>query len=359
MILVLFYSLIFLSVTLVDAIEITDDFNDEIIDESLWQVLFANGGSIEETNGYLNTMDSGPSGGGNAMLKSKFELQGDFDVQVDFDLIKLDAYWTTANFQVDIDSNNGMGIYISYNGGRRYESTYMKNGVYNPEGYVFTNPMNINTGKLRLKREGSEITSYYWDGSNWKALMTREISDKPVYVHIRTGSSAPLTEIHWDNFYAITKDIIPPSQALITCTGWYNEEEGTVEKDNALTCTCSAADDQDTELTYFYNPSSTPSTFELGLFEVSCYAMDSAGNNGTYSPILTYTVIDLDEDDDGVLDDEDKCPNTVEEQLVYGCSCEQILELKPGEYTAENRQGCSQGIVNVFTNAVGWAKDLF
>jgi hypothetical protein len=33
--------------------------------------------------------------------------------------------------------------------------------------------------------------------------------------------------------------------------------------------------------------------------------------------------------------------------------------LKPGEDTATNREGCSKGIVEVFTKGIGWAKDLF
>jgi len=67
----------------------------------------------------------------------------------------------------------------------------------------------------------------------------------------------------------------------------------------------------------------------------------------------------LDSDNDSIPDSEDKCPNTIGEQLVYGCSCEQILKLKPGEDTATNREGCSKGIVEVFTKGIGWAKDLF
>jgi len=66
-----------------------------------------------------------------------------------------------------------------------------------------------------------------------------------------------------------------------------------------------------------------------------------------------------DSDGDGILDLEDKCPNTIGEQLIYGCSCQQILDLKPGEDTATNREGCSKGIVEVFTKGIGWAKDLF
>jgi parallel beta-helix repeat protein len=64
-------------------------------------------------------------------------------------------------------------------------------------------------------------------------------------------------------------------------------------------------------------------------------------------------------DGDSVPDYEDKCPSTVGQQLVYGCSCRQILDLKPSENTATNREGCSKGIVEVFTKGIGWAKDLF
>jgi len=68
-----------------------------------------------------------------------------------------------------------------------------------------------------------------------------------------------------------------------------------------------------------------------------------------------------DKDKDGIADINDKCPNTLigKEQLVYGCSCDQILKLKPGEDTLENRRGCSQGIIDTFTKAIGWAQNLF
>jgi len=67
----------------------------------------------------------------------------------------------------------------------------------------------------------------------------------------------------------------------------------------------------------------------------------------------------FDEDNDGIPDSEDKCPETIEEQIVYGCSCNQILDLKPGEDTGQLRNGCSEGTLLVFERAIGWAKDLF
>jgi hypothetical protein len=66
-----------------------------------------------------------------------------------------------------------------------------------------------------------------------------------------------------------------------------------------------------------------------------------------------------DQDNDGVPDSEDKCPDTTGQQIVYGCSCEQILAFKPGNTKGELKNGCSQGTVDVFTKKIGWAKDLF
>jgi len=68
-----------------------------------------------------------------------------------------------------------------------------------------------------------------------------------------------------------------------------------------------------------------------------------------------------DSDNDGVPDIDDKCPNTSlnEEQLVYGCSCEQILELKPGKDTLENRKSCSKGMIDVVIKTIGWGKYIF
>ena len=63
----------------------------------------------------------------------------------------------------------------------------------------------------------------------------------------------------------------------------------------------------------------------------------------------------VDSDGDGVLDIEDKCLDTIGEQLVYGCSCKQILDLKPSKDSEE----CPKGIIQVFEKAIGWAKDLF
>jgi len=71
----------------------------------------------------------------------------------------------------------------------------------------------------------------------------------------------------------------------------------------------------------------------------------------------------LDLDNDNVLDKDDKCHNTTEDEpyepLIYGCSCRQILDLKPGNNKGEYKNGCSPGTINVFTRQIGWVRNLF
>lgn len=84
------------------------------------------------------------------------------------------------------------------------------------------------------------------------------------------------------------------------------------------------------------------------------FGMDNNGRG--YLDNLEFEVIIPDEDNDGVPNNEDKCPNTEGEQIVYGCSCKQILKLKPGK---DKSAKCSSGTLKVFTEGIGWAKDLF
>ena len=93
------------------------------------------------------------------------------------------------------------------------------------------------------------------------------------------------------------------------------------------------------------------------------YCVSCVGNNyytGASGPTCPVSC-DADLDGDGVIDKEDACLNTPqdEEALLYGCSCNQILDLKPGRNKGKLRNGCSKGTIHVFEQMIGWAKDLF
>jgi hypothetical protein len=92
-------------------------------------------------------------------------------------------------------------------------------------------------------------------------------------------------------FRTITIDLLAPNVTLGTqsCTGWYDEGNGHVEKDTTFTCTCGIVDENDT------SASATPTgidTTTLDTRGVSCNGADSASNNAT-SGTVTYHVISL------------------------------------------------------------------
>jgi cysteine-rich repeat protein len=106
---------------------------------------------------------------------------------------------------------------------------------------------------------------------------------------------------------------------------------------------------------------------------------------------------DADDDDDFVLDEDDLCPDTslaedlskelnpnhfadvdgdgvfetmekkkdgvIDSEIslaeTQGCSCKQILDLKPGKDNGELKNGCSKGTIDNFIERRGWAKELF
>ncbi len=74
-----------------------------------------------------------------------------------------------------------------------------------------------------------------------------------------------------------------------------------------------------------------------------------------YLDNILFSTLVFDTDGDGILDDEDKCPNTTTEQIAYGCNCLQILELKG----MDNKDECNKGIIDNFIELKGWAKDIF
>ena len=124
-----------------------------------------------------------------------------------------------------------------------------------------------------------------------------------------------------------------------------------------------------------------------GNHNVTIYCNDSAGNIGQSSLISFSIDTTLDSDNDGILDENDLCPNTelpetfellpnhfgdidgdgIFEKLIvkkknereivdskftledtFGCSCNQILEIKHGKNIGENVRGCTKGTIIAF-----------
>jgi len=130
------------------------------------------------------------------------------------------------------------------------------------------------------------------------------------------------------------------------------------------------------------------------------YLIDSnnADNYPLMIPFENYfkPLVNLDSDNDGVPDKNDKCPNTILPEVfkkfkpnnygdidgdgvfetlnnkgkaikdtlysltdTYGCSCKQILAFKPGKNQDKEKFGCEKETIKKFIKEKGWAKNLF
>ncbi len=145
------------------------------------------------------------------------------------------------------------------------------------------------------------------------------------------------------------------------------------------------------------NNFNTSGIYASGSGSNNSYCVSCVGNNyysGATGPMCPSSCED--EDNDGVPDIEDKCLGTelpeifdrlivrrygdIDGDLIfetreriggpiidsefeindtYGCSCKQILELKPGRNEGERRFGCTRPTINNFINRIAWARNLF
>lgn len=146
-----------------------ENFNDNYLNPKIWRVdIWGTGPTVSETNGRLEITFPANSTGTNLMagIGSKHTLVGDFDAQVDFNLLT----WPFQNgFNVSIGAAGPFTFMIS-----RYSYNF-----FDGEGYLFNHlgnlihvPTSDGSGKLRLKRTGKTMEAFYWDWQNnaWHSM---------------------------------------------------------------------------------------------------------------------------------------------------------------------------------------------
>ncbi len=201
-----------------------EDFNDNIVNAQWWKtVSVANGGSATEQNHRLE-IDVPATASGLpeflAAFQSQFKLRGDFDIQVDFNLLTWPA-------------NNGMrmGIVLS-NSNNRYRATVHRISQAGtvPGGESHTATLdtgeaseivtrvvtNATIGRFRMVRSGSTFTSYYWDSAinKWTSILVGGNSTLDINVTLQAWSSDTQFQhmaelVAFDNFIVNTGTIIP------------------------------------------------------------------------------------------------------------------------------------------------------
>lgn len=181
--------------------------NDDFSDENVWEQ-FGSSWSIDRNKwhytGVANSSRLSYDGGRLKMnfaanyvrMQSYFGLVGDFDIQWDFDCTGSahTLSWYFGLIMVATSGNN-ISLWRTYNGADRYRSTI--------GGSTNDDATSDHTGKLRITRVGSQITTYYWNGTGWTQL--RQVTDhandiKHVILDAQTWSLMPNPTVYIDNF---------------------------------------------------------------------------------------------------------------------------------------------------------------
>jgi hypothetical protein len=202
-----------------------DNFNDISRDADKWQDFYFSGGAtISETNQRLEITITEPQNpqGAEAGLpcKDNFNLYGDFDLKVDFNLLA----WPTPNgvrlgilvggSEIDCAvkrASHGPAdpggqrevyyAYFSYAGGPEVETEF---------------PTTDTSGKLRMKRTGNKVEMFYGKNGAWQLIDSKTDSHFTgtvgFSVDAASNNALQSVTIAFDNFLAI---MIPPSPVAI------------------------------------------------------------------------------------------------------------------------------------------------
>ena len=126
-------------------------------------------------------------------------ITGNFDVQVDFELITYPntSFWGAQLVVADTDGEGCSNVRGWY-GSQRY---YV---WINNQGWTANTGTSDVTGKLRVTRVGTTWTCYKWNGSSWDTLTTWDPGTAaPIdtcQIYIRHGNTEPACEVNFDNF---------------------------------------------------------------------------------------------------------------------------------------------------------------
>jgi uncharacterized repeat protein (TIGR01451 family) len=190
---------------------IYEKFNNNTYNHDLfWLGIQGEGTTAVVANKRLEITLPASSGGSlyMGMLESNFSLAGDFDVQVDFNLLT----WPPYN-----EAQVGLSIAQAYNFSifRRSRGLYAagRDEVYytmimGHETYV---PASGTSGKLRMTRTGNKMEGFYWDGEAWQSVgsYTDPYLGYPTTVNLNldrdTYFSGPIVKAALDNYQITNK----------------------------------------------------------------------------------------------------------------------------------------------------------
>jgi hypothetical protein len=198
---------------------LVDDFGDGYRDGSLWHVISDVGGSIFETGGRLVASieaDAQPGGQYSQIDEhwgSQCTLTGDYDFQVDYELLDWPAFGGMYAALQAFFGNAGISRIsnpFAPPGNQQYTS-------WNDGGFAALNTADT-AGSFRLVRVGSVVTAYYRTAgsSTWQALFSGPAANPTVYgmgLWAQSNFQHQLGRVGFDNFRL--------SSGALACPSWW------------------------------------------------------------------------------------------------------------------------------------------
>lgn len=187
----------------IDVTSLDDNFDGDDGDppnEYFWDTVFysTHTGSINiQSNKLRFNITSGGNSQKTSYIKSLYKLEGDFDIQLDFDSMTStsDAYCGLEVIHPNYSSYRYLVSVYLQSGARKFRTNIYNSGSM----YSRTN----NYGKIRLKRTGSNLYTYTIDGDGgWVARQSGSYTTLPALIYIFTtiDNTNSTTTINFDNF---------------------------------------------------------------------------------------------------------------------------------------------------------------
>ncbi len=194
-----------------------DDFNDNLLSNTDWQIITRINTYVAEKNQHLEFMVDEYV---EARVESKFRLRGDFDFAVNFkalinsdggNSLYISAFDATHNYAISRHYNAG---WVTKEGKRGHMYLSNFDGDYT-SGRLSTTADDT-TGKLRVVRMGNQITSYFMRNGYWTELLTKtgSTADLSVGLSISTYGGTKLLTGWMDNFIVTKGEIYYPPSAI-------------------------------------------------------------------------------------------------------------------------------------------------
>jgi hypothetical protein len=167
----------------------------------------------------------------NSGLGGRFRVGGDFDVEVDFQLVR---WHPESGVRVNLTAAGVSAQRLNDRGGNE---RYGANFGGDLERLVSTNQ---NSGRLRIKRVGDTITTMY-DDAGWREFGSRSgqtTETTVIELSISGGGSLPGDiEVHFDNFTVSEGSIGEgPAFGPETCDGLDNDCDGETDESTNVAC---------------------------------------------------------------------------------------------------------------------------